>query len=805
MTGKAYRKKLKRPWIVAGAFVATTLGKTTLYAQSANAADVDRQVATDQTQPGARIVIPDGSLASVLEAFELETGVHVEIPTDAMRIVYSPGASGALTSEEALRQILEGTSITFRFLTDTIATLEFRAAAESVDVTAVAPRVASPKYTTPLRDIPQTINVISSELMEEQGATTLRDALRNVTGITFQAGEGGTPAGDQMTIRGFSARTDMFVDGIRDTGGYSRDTFNLEQVEVAKGPSSAVSGRGSTGGSVNLVSKTPQMRASYGGSIDAGTATYQRSTADINQPIGEGSAAFRVNAMWTDGGVPRRDVVENQSWAVAPTLGLGLRSRTRATLSYLHMNQNNMPDYGLPWVPATNIPLADYAGGQPPVDNGNFYGLRARDHEFIKNNIATGDINHDFPNGFTLRNVTRYGTTKRDSVITSPRFVSNTSTDIRRTDVKFRDLEDTIAANQTNLVGHFVAGGVQHDIVTGIELSREASLNYAGAEFGPDNPTSPNTDLFNPDPNQPYTGQMRRTGAYTDAAAVSTAAYAFDTVKLSEQWQLTGGLRWERFDVDYDSVAVTGVSTPLSRLDQMPSWRAGAVYKPKPNGSLYAGYATAFNPSAEGLALTTSTVNLEPETSETFEAGTKWDVMRERISLNGAVFHTVKNNARTPGINPGDPPTVLAGEQIVSGVELGVSGRINRRWTGIVNYSFMHSDIPRSNTVAEIDQSLQLTPENTFYLWSTFDLWRGLRLGGGAQYMDSVFRNAVNTLDVPSYWLLSSLVSYDVNSHLTVRLNGNNLSNAEYVDRTSGGHYIPGSGRAFLVSTNVKF
>ena len=821
MTRKAQQKKLRRerrtasvsrtlrpstPWIVAGAFVATTVGKTTLHAQTFSAAsDVGRHFAADQTQSAARIVIPGGQLADVLDAFELATGVHVQIPEEAMKVVYSAG-SNALTKEDALRQILEGTSISFRFLGSDAAILEFRAAAESVDVTAIAPRVASPKFTAPLRDIPQTINVIPSELMEEQGATTLRDALRNVTGITFQAGEGGTPAGDQMTIRGFSARTDMFVDGIRDTGGYSRDTFNLEQVEVAKGPSSAVSGRGSTGGSINLVSKAPQASgASYGGTIDAGTASFERSTVDLNQPLGDGSSALRVNAMWTDGGVPRRDVVENQSWAVAPSVGLGLKSRTRVTLSYLHMDQNNVPDYGLPWVPATNVPLADYAGGQPPVDNSNFYGLRARDYEYINNNIATGDLNHDLSGTFTLRNVTRYGSTKRDSVITSPRFVSNTSTDIRRTDVKFRDQRDTIAANQTNLVGYFTAAGLRHDIVTGIELSREASINYAGAEFGPDNPTSPNTDLFNPDPNQPYTAQMQRTGAYTDASAVSTAAYAFDTVKLSEEWQLTGGLRWERFEVDYNSVAATGVSTPLSRLDRMPSWRAGGVYKPKPNGSIYAGYATAFNPSAEGLALTTSTVNLEPETTETFEAGTKWDVMRERISLNGAVFHTVKNNARTPGINPGDPPTVLAGEQVVSGVELGISGRINRRWTGIVNYSFMHSDMPRSNTVAEIDQSLQLTPENTFYLWSTFDLWRGLRLGGGAQYMDSVFRNAINTLDVPSYWLLSSLVSYDVNSHLTLRVNGNNLSNAEYVDRTSGGHYIPGSGRAFFLSTNVKF
>jgi catecholate siderophore receptor len=529
MTGKAYRKQLKRerrdvravrtlrpsaPWIVAGAVLATTLTRTsTLHGQTLfSADDGDQSWSGDQAQPSGRIVIPAGPLADVLEAFEAETGVHVMVPADAMKVVYSGGASGALTIEEVLRQILEGTSITFRFLSPTVATLEFRAAAESVDVTAVAPRVASPKYTTPLRDIPQTINVIPSELMEEQGATTLRDALRNVTGITFQAGEGGTPAGDQMTIRGFSARTDMFVDGIRDTGGYSRDTFNLEQVEVAKGPSSAVSGRGSTGGSVNLVSKAPQTRASYGGTIDAGTAAFERSTADINQPLGHESAALRVNAMWTDGGVPRRDVAENQSWAVAPSLGLGLMSRMRVTLSYLHLDQNNMPDYGLPWVPAANVPLSEYAGGQPPVANSNFYGLRARDYEDIKNNIATADINHDFPNGFTLRNVTRYGATKRDSVITSPRFASNASTDIRRTDVKFCNQKDAIRANQTNLVGRFSAGGVQHDIVTGIELSRERSVNYAGA----------NSDriirrripiIFQSGSRPAYTAQMLRTGA----------------------------------------------------------------------------------------------------------------------------------------------------------------------------------------------------------------------------------------------------------------------------------------------------
>jgi catecholate siderophore receptor len=180
-------------------------------------------------------------------------------------------------------------------------------------------------------------------------------------------------------------------------------------------------------------------------------------------------------------------------------------------------------------------------------------------------------------------------------------------------------------------------------------------------------------------------------------------------------------------------------------------------------------------------------------------------VLSERVSLNAAVFRTEKTNARTPGINPGDPPTVLAGRQVVRGLELGVSGRLTRRWTGIVNYSFMRSDIAASNTSAEIDQSLQFTPESTFYLWTTVDVWRSLRVGGGVQYMDSVFRNAVNTTEVPSYWLTSGLLSYDINQHLTLRLNGQNLGNAVYVDRTSGGHYLPGPGRSLNVSTSVRF
>ena len=232
-----------------------------------------------------RFDIPAAPLDVVLERFRVVSGLRVRVADPAIGTLQSPGVAGLFTAEQALKQLLTGTSVGFRFTDADAVTLELAGTSEFVEVTGRPRSVASPKYTEPLRDIPQTINVITAAVMEQQGATTLREVLRNVPGITFQAGEGGVPAGDQLTIRGFSARTDIFVDGVRDFGGYTRDSFNLEQVEVAKGPASGITGRGSTGGSINQVSKTPGLTASYGGSLGGGNAEYARSTLDINQPI----------------------------------------------------------------------------------------------------------------------------------------------------------------------------------------------------------------------------------------------------------------------------------------------------------------------------------------------------------------------------------------------------------------------------------------------------------------------------------------------------------------------------------------
>lgn len=748
--------------------------------------------------------LPAGALDAVLTAFETAAGVTVtrpQIPADTLSMMHSPGARGTLTTAQALDALLVGTGLSARTTGPQVFEIQVRGAEEFVAVTGPT-RVDSPKLTEPLRDIPQTITVIPASVIAEQNATTLRDVLRNVSGITFQAGEGGTPAGDQLTIRGFSARTDMFIDGVRDFGGYSRDSFNLEQVEVAKGPSSSLVGRGSTGGAINQVSKVPTLRPSAEATIGAGNSDYVRTTVDMNQPIdalGPG-AAFRMNAMWTNADTPERDEVGGRRWGIAPSLAFGVGTDTRLSLSYFRLSQDNTPDYGIPWVPAnTNPDLEAYQNSRPPVDRSSFYGLTARDFEDTDTDVATATFDKTFSGSVSLRNLTRWGRNVRDSVITAPRFASvNTSTVINR-QLQSRDMEDGIIANQTNLTLRARTGALSHAITTGAELSHETSVNHART-----GPTAPQTDLFNPNPADPYPGPITRTGAYTDGTANSSAAYLFDTVGIGSGWELTGGLRYDHFDVEAIQVAVDGLRVDRGRTDDLVSWRGGAVYKPRVNGSIYLGAGTSFNPSAEGLTLTDATVAVPPEKTSTYELGTKWDLYRERLSVTGAYFWTEKTNARTPGVNPLDPPTVLDGEQRVQGVELGVSGSLSPRWNAFATYAHMTSDIVASNTAAEVGSALAYTPENTFSLWTTFTLPADITVGGGAQFMDSVFRNAVNTAVVPSYWLLNAVASYEVNQFLTLRFNGNNLANEDYVDRVGGGHFIPGPGRTVSLSATLR-
>jgi catecholate siderophore receptor len=494
--------------------------------------------------------------------------------------------------------------------------------------------------------------------------------------------------------------------------------------------------------------------------------------------------------------------VENGRWGLAPSLAFGLGTPTRVTLGYSHLNQDNLPDYGVPWVPADNVPLAAFRDQAPPVPFSNFYGMVDRDYEELQTDLATAQVERDLGRSARVRNVLRYGRTHRDSLVTAPRFQSALSTDVRRTDWKSRDQDDTILADQLTINSGFRAAGVEHALVVGGEFSRETSVNYLRAETAP---TLPLTDLYRPHPTDPYTGSLVRTGALTDGEADSLAAFAIDTVKAGSQLELTGALRWDRFRTDYASIDASGVSTPFARTDEMLSWRAGIVYKPRPNGSVYAGAGTSMNPSAEGLALSASTAALEPEKSLSYEVGTKWDVFGNRLALTAALFRTEKSNARTPGINPGDPPTVLQGEHRVEGLDVGLSGRITGRWNVLGGYTYMDSAIVSSNNAAEVGREFGNTPRQSFSLWTSYRTQASVELGGGLRFVGDRFNSNTNVRTAPSYWLIDAMAAYPVNSHLTLRLNATNLGDERYIDRVGGGHFVPGEGRMVALNAAVKF
>jgi catecholate siderophore receptor len=672
--------------------------------------------------------------------------------------------------------------------------------------------VENPRYTEPLRDIPQSISVIPRALIREQNATTLRDVLRNVSGITMQAGEGGGGLpGDNLSIRGFNARNDIFLDGVRDYGSFSRDTYNTEQVEVYKGPTSATAGRGSAGGAVNIISKRPGLRPLYFGDAGIGTDDYMRFSLDVNQPlkgVGLESSAVRLNGMFHDADTPGRDEVTGQRWGVAPSYAFGLGTQTRITLMYQHLTQDNVPDYGIPWVPVvTNSasPLFPYSNGAPPVDYDNFYGLRGYDFEDIQNDVGTAILDHDVNDFVSLRNLTRFGESYRNSAITAPRFFANNvnsagpeSLLINR-QLQRREMRNQIAANQTDLFFRFDTGPITHGLVGGFELSREEQDNRNSAQTN----NQPATTIFDPNPGDNPLGSMPEISAgWTEATADTVALYLADTLHITEKWEVLGGIRYDHINSEFRSLSAL---TNSMRNDDLVSWRGGLVFKPLPIGSIYIGYGTAFVPSLEGNTGISSNLDIDPEESHMFEIGTKWEFFEERLLLSSAIFRNEKFNARTPDV--ADPTrTVVDGDIRVDGFEFEATGRITPEWAVRASYTFMDGEILKSNNPAEESNVLGNTPDHSFSLWSTYRLPFNLELGGGASYTGDRRNNNTDTARIAlDYWAFDATAAYYINDHFTVRLNVYNIADEDYIDRVGGGHFVPGAGRSATLTASVTY
>lgn len=714
-----------------------------------------------------------------------------------------------------------------------------------------ADTASSPKYTAALVDTPKSVTVITAQVMESTGATSLVEALRTTPGITLGAGEGGNPVGDRPFLRGFDAQSSTYIDGMRDIGAQSREVFNLEAVEVTKGPDGTVGGRGSAGGSLNLVSKTGRAENFLRGTLGLGTADYKRATVDGNITLGE-TAALRLNALYHDADVAGRDEVYNNRWGVAPSIAFGLGTRTPITLSHYHLQSDNLPDTGVPYdnptlrshadAPARVLQTGD---GRPvDVDLSNFYGLKNRDFYRDHADTTTLQIEHQFNEHAILRNVARYSRTAQNYVWTQP---DDSQGNIyygyvwRRINTRATTVHTV--ADQLSLSGLFATGAIQHSYAAGFEISREQGENYSyvatpgtgsGAMLSgtaPNQVMNPNwscgdnvgaaggyncTSLFDPDPNDPWAGTMTRSANPSNAESNTRSIYVFDTLTLTPKWLLSLGARTDHYETETLGVLNNNARARLAYSDDLFNWQAGLVFKPLANGSIYTSYATSSTPlnatlaqGSESQGLSATTQDLEPEKNRSYELGTKWDLAGNRLALTAALFRTETTNAR---ITQQDGTIQMAGEKRVQGVELGASGSITDKWQVFGGYTMLDSELVRAggsgaNFGLQDGQPFPNTPKHSASLWTTFQVLPNLTLGGGGNYMAKVYGGVNPNAPkwVPSYVRLDAMANYTMSDRYTLQLNVQNLADKRYFDRAYAAHYASvAPGRSATVSLSAR-
>lgn len=726
----------------------------------------------------------------------------------------------------------------------TLSTVKVKAGA--INSTFKAEKASSEKFTQPLVDTPQTIVVVKKELIQQQAATSLSEALRNTPGITLLMGENGnTATGDSIFMRGFDTQGSIFVDGIRDLGAISRDTFNTEQVEIAKGPAGVDNGRGAASGYVNMSSKMANKDDAVSGNLSVGSGDYKRATLDVNQSLSE-TSAVRVNLLKQDAGIAGRDQVENNYQGFAASLGLGLGTDTRIHLNLLNVQQSGTPDGGVPTIGLDGYYNAIFATGalkgQKPeaVDSENFYGSKA-DHNDVLANMFTVRIEHDLADNITIRNTSRYGRTKQDQVLTgvnSVSFTPATNPDawtVSRSR-QGKDVLNKILTNQTNITATFDQGGIKHELSGGLEIIYEDQLNYTvGVPTGLPSQVAanlyrPNTaDVFQP---------VVRTGNKSEGETTTSAFYFLDTISFNDQWELSAGVRAEKYHTRYDSLtrqaAVTPpavqtipvgtmVGTSLEANDELVSWKLGGVYKPSPNGSIYVSYATSqLPPGGSNFSLSTSATNVnnpnvDPQKGVNEEIGTKWNVFDNKLALTAALFRSTNENEFVS--NP-DGTTSAVGERRVQGVELGASGIIKQNWQINAGLAYMEPEITHGNratAAASTDGgSIQWSPKLTFTLWNSYTFSNGFVLGGGARYIDSVRSTSLTNaaalatrsmVELPDYWVVDAMASYPLTANTNIQLNLMSLTDEKYIASLNSGvsRYYPGVERSARLGLNFSF
>lgn len=683
------------------------------------------------------------------------------------------------------------------------------------------------RFPTPILNTPQTINVVPQQLIQDQQVTSVQDALRNVPGITFTAGEGGVQ-GDQINIRGYTARNDIYRDGIRDPGWYARDAFSFDRVEVYKGPSSFVFGRGSTGGAINIVSKLPQNRDFY---VVEGTGTSAaggRATVDVNKTFGD--IAVRLAALGYETDIAGRDAAHIRRYGFAPSVSYQIDNQTKNTLSYIYQKDDNVADRGIPMLPGSYfgtsyrqpapVPRNTYYGvltpGQNDVEQTEAHTLINKfEHEFAPDLKFTNTTGFSYVDRFnrtrpvqiaatglnlypTASGGTAYGAALPPGTPLSNIWIANTNHFQNQT-------TNQLISNVSDFNAKFNTPFLEHNVLVGMEISREDREQYR-TNF---------TDTYRinvANPNPYVTGTLAPTTAATLSSSNTVGVYAQDQIKITKWLEILGGVRFDNYSANattYTITRATGAQSAYLNLkanNDFVTYRVGAVVHPTEDSSVYYMHGTSANLPAEFTTITNGQQSLSPVLTETDEVGVKVDLLNKRLNVNGAIFRTKKSNDYENQGTTAAPDYVAIGDSQVEGFEIGAQGKLTDQWSIFGGYTYLKSKLTNSLTATNIGHELANTPQNSFSIWSTYDVTPLVTVGGGAVFVDSRWTSVTNDGRVPSYWRFDAMASYKVTENFKLQLNIYNLANEYYFDTLAGaGYAVPGQGRYVSISGRASF
>jgi catecholate siderophore receptor len=676
-------------------------------------------------------------------------------------------------------------------------------------------RSASGKLTEPLLDVAKSISILSSEVIKDSGANSFRDLMRTQPGVTLGTGEGGNAFGDRVFIRGFDARNDVYIDAVRDPGVGSRELFAVEQVEVMKGPSSTFSGRGATGGSVNLVSKAPGPKDAADLELTLGDDKTRRTTLDVNHRLSP-DLTVRLNAVSQSADVAGRDHVHGNLSGIAAAAAWTPAPDLKLTSDFYHLQTDDTPDWGVPYDVAHNRPFA--------VKRGAYYGILKRDFRRTWSDIGTLKGQWTLNDSLTLSSLVRYGQSANAYTASAPERPDPVARTVLA-NAKRRDAVTDYLVSQSDLTARFATFGLAHTLVAGVELSRESVLNRARASTEcavlpcTGTSTSPVLNLDNPDNAMPWAVGSNSILTRTRVSVDTSAAYLLDTVELRPGLKLFGGLRYDNYNISlWQKTVATGVVVDRQQDQGFWNGQGSLIWKPRANGSLYLSFSTSSNPSGEQLdsvgldygGFDPRTVNLAPEHNESFEAGTKWDLADGKLNLTAALFRIDKTNARVNTGGGSSGTVILAGLLRADGLELTASGNPAPGWSVFGGATWLDARTVKSPVASQVGLKFANTPDFSANLTVRRQLgerghagatwtYTGRRYGGTA---------TANTTFICGYNRLDLFAGWDLSRHASLSVNLLNATNKLYYDalyRSATPFTYVAPGRSLQLKLDLEF